>query len=274
MKEDQHIQDLLQDQFAQYEAEPDRDLWPAIESGLKGSRRKVIPLWTRYLAVAASLLLLLGLVWLLRQPQQSPQGPIAQQPTEKERGPAQPPETMPPTQAPPTPQAPLAEGQNRQKPPQIEPLEPKKRPSLSIDSDQIDEPVLVQEAPAQRNPGPRARLHLRPESMTPIHHQLAINQSLTPAPAPEAQADGLEVPLPERNRRPVQTVSASGKNRSLNLNELTLASAVSFASDELSRWAKSPVDVSEKETPEQEVKTFELDILNLKITRKIHKKTK
>ena len=108
--------------------------------------------------------------------------------------------------------------------------------------------------------------------MTPIHHQLAINQSLSPKPDPESTT---ATPVAVRTRKTQkQPADPSGKNRALNLNNLTLASAVSFASDELNRWAKSPVEIYEEETPEREVKTYELDILNLRITRKIHKKTK
>jgi hypothetical protein len=274
MKEDQPIKDLLQDQFAQYEAEPDRDLWPVIESGLKGARRKAMPQWSRYLAVAASLLLLMGLIWLLRQPRQVPQGPMAERPAQRETVPSRPEEPIPPTEAPPAPEASLAEGPD-EGPLESERTAPGKRPDQPTKRPQIEGPEVAQEAQAQRRPTQPSRLHLRPESMTPIHHQLAINQSLTPSPDPEAvPPDGLQVPLPANHRRKVQTVSHAGSSRSLNLNELTLASAVSFASDGLSRWAKSPVEVSEKETTEREVKTFELDILNLKITRKIHKKTK
>lgn len=262
MKPDQDIQDLLQGQFDQFEADPDRDLWPEIEAELRPRQpRSLWGKWGRYAAVAASVLLLVGLAWLLRQPQPLPAGQVAETPV------VPPSTTAPattPAEAPPSPTdmaqaapVPLSSVPTQPAPAQVAPA--------------VVE-VAARPAPPQPMASPPKRGSVggvRAEALTPVHHQLAMRDRLTKAPAPEAVR---ATRLPTRSRAP-QT-QPTGNNRQIDLNKMTLANAFSLATEEFERWTSGPVKVRTDETPTSDVRTFEVPLINVTITRKVHKKTK
>jgi hypothetical protein len=221
--------------------------------------------------VAASLLLLLGLVWLLRQPEPTlPQGPLAEQSGTPLTGPAEQPETTlsqvdeeVPTNAPAATDAPMQEDQRPQ------PTAPTRHASpANLAQGEPQRPSPVRETPRSTR-----TQRLYDGAMTPVHRQLAMQEALADVPDPQAMPASRLARSKRRNRaQPV--ARTSGINREVNLNELTLANAFSLASEGLSNWSQSPVEIRREVTPEREVRTYELDILNLKITRKVHKKTK
>lgn len=280
MKQEKDIKDLLQKHFASFEAEPDRDLWSGIAAGLQSEspKRRVIPLWTRYAAaVAASLLLLFGLIWMLRDPGQAPQGPVAKE---------IPPVVPAPLEQSSQPEAELAsegteEGvdQAQQDLPQT-PQRP--APVQRVAQQQPGAGQAVEKTPRTVPEPQRDRRMARPglETMTPLHQQVAIRQEmrdrLAEQPAmvsPRSERPTRKRPEPATEQAPSNPVATTaGKRNALDLNQLTLANAVNFASNELSKWASSPVEIYTEETPEREVRTYEFDLLNLRITRKVHHK--
>jgi len=75
--------------------------------------------------------------------------------------------------------------------------------------------------------------------------------------------------------RPIPSYQETyGSRNTLNLNDIHPEDLVTFASRELSKWAKSPIEVTHEERPNREIRTYQLDILNLTITRKTHRTTK
>lgn len=246
MDHPQDIRGRLQDTFATYEAEPSRDLWPGVAAGLRPApvRRARWP----YLAIAASVAILIG-CWVLLRPDTPP--PTGPQPLSHQLLPLPPVQHMPaPAEAPAQPpQAALATAVPPL-PTDVTPAAP--RPQLAV----VQHPVI----PAQPEPRPVV-------AATP----------LTP-PAPSLAPAALEpVPvLPTTQLAQVAPPSYSesfGSRNSLNLNELKPEDLVTFASRELSKWARSPIDVTHEERPNQEIRTYQLDILNLTITRKTHRTT-
>ena len=79
-----------------------------------------------------------------------------------------------------------------------------------------------------------------------------------------------ELPLVEKSTpMPVKAEFASyGNKNSIDLNNLSAESVVAFASNGLSKWKKSPIDFYEEKGPNGELKVYQLDFLNLKITKK------
>ncbi len=275
MKDERDIKNLLQEHFGAFEAEPDRDLWPGIASELRkegGTFKRVVPFWVRATAIAASLFLLMGLVWLLNEPpnaanqladqQEQPYFPPAQ--TEQDQGPPgaesypnqaadggtdSPDEVSFPSQ-------PIIQKAVERQAPRVEPkdLESNQEPN-----------VIPNRDPRMARPGIQA--------MTPIHRQIAIRQEATES----LPSKGVPAQIRRRSELRSQantseTVETLGKRNQLDLNELTLANAVNFATEELSKWAESPVEIYSEQTAERQVRTIELDILNLRVTRKVYNK--
>jgi len=275
MEHDKELRDLLQDHFVAYEAEPDRDIWAGVEAGLgQKPQRRVIPLWWRYgAAIAASLLLLMGVIWLLRQPGELPSGTVAEQPTPAE---VPVPETRVPQQLTQSPQGDEEIPQTQENepepsvPPQIAP-QPKPPVARNLAEQRISPAPQPQVAPnrvvSKEMPAVGPVDHL--------DHAIVIAQPST-RPIDQVPEERLAVAQPVRiETRPIKRKSAGPAQRNeLDLDDLTLANAISFASDELGKWAKSPVEIYTERTPEREVRTYELDILNLRITRKVYRKSK
>ena len=62
MSDKKHIDRLFQEQFKNFEATPNEEVWNNIEQRLHGNKRKrrVIPIWWQYGGVAALLMLFFG----------------------------------------------------------------------------------------------------------------------------------------------------------------------------------------------------------------------
>lgn len=278
MEQEKEVKDLLQGHFASFEAEPDRDVWAGIAAGLHAEspppRRKMIPLWTRYAAaVAASLLLLMGLVWMLRTPDQGLEGKLAEQPVQQDvNAPGAPQEDFREEGQTPDPEY-FAEDEHRE----MDAREEQQVYRVAQQSGQAEQEEVAgsaeEQSPAQHTPDRRPRPGL--QAMTPLHRQVGIRHEMRETLANNAVPSRVQPRQEKRNpagSSPARDTQVSGKRNELNLNELTLANAVSFATNELSKWADSPVEIYTEETPEREVRTYEFDLLSLRITRKVHRR--
>lgn len=258
---------MLQEQFEHFEADTEKDLWPAIEEKIDA---KKVPfyLWRSTWLVAASIAVLMGLIWMLGQPTNpAGQAPMAEAPQEQPN----PVEVRPEGINPESPAVQLAE----------------------IDMPTGPSPEVLQQLEQQRNndissaePDDRND-QLTPSSLPPsrVIPQVGPMQTLMPENLQNLDAErpsgnqNLAVARPRINRpRPAAQAPAQqierGERQSLDLNNLTLGDAVSFASNELGKLVETPLEVYTEEVDGQEVRTYQLDLFNFRITRKTHKKSK
>ncbi len=266
------LKGFLEEQFKDFEDRPDRDVWDAIETELAESpdKRKA---WMPYLMIAASVALLLSMILLLRAPQgdktlvQDKPAPIstpdssvrpqvAQQPTDEQ--------AIDSFQAP------------------IQPL--KGAPRRSISEQASPDPAANQGQPEALEPANRVleekddyeyMAEVTPVEATPQTNQI---ENIDPQEAENnIQGSSPLSGLPIEPGIPIQnntsrTQRISGKRNSLDLNELTLSDAVQFASNELEKFASSPIKVHQEDKGGGEVKTYQFSFLDLKITTKSHRK--
>lgn len=258
---------MLQEQFEHFEADTEKDLWPAIEEKID-AKRVPFYLWRSTWLVAASVAVLMGLMWMLGQPTNpAGQAPMAVTPQEQPK----PVEVSPEIETTENPVVQLAE----------------------IDMPTGPSPEVLQQLQQQRNndissaePDDRND-QLIPSSPPPsrVIPQVGPMQSMMPERLQDLDAErpvgnqNLAVARPRINRpRPAAQAPAQqstrGERQSLDLNNLTLGDAVSFASNELGKLVETPLEVYTEEVDGQEVRTYQLDLFNFRITRKTHKKSK
>lgn len=270
----------LQEQFDHFEAETERDLWPAIEEQLD-TRRVPFYLWRSTWLVAASIAVLMGLIWMLGLPTRQDQQPMAQ--TEEPVAPVQPDAPILQQDSPRPDMADASLLPASPEPEVIEKLE-RQRFEDSQRQQQTNTPremIVESSLPADRiirQPGPTNPLS--PHNI--LHHidqPVPREQIATQAPVPTAaeavptqpvEAVVATTPKPQPTQAPAAT---QGQRRSLDLNNLSLSDAVTFASSELGKLVKTPLEVYTEETEDHEVRTYQLDLFNLRITRKTHKQT-
>lgn len=259
---------MLQEQFEHFEADTEKDLWPAIEEKID-VKRVPFYLWRSTWLVAASIAVLMGLIWMLGQPNNpAGQAPMAVNPQEQ----TNPVEIQPEEQTPENTSTQFAEVD-------LMPTSPS--------------PEVLKRLQQQRNndisSGEPDDLNdqLTPSSLPPtrIIRQVGPMQTLIPQNLQNLDAErpsqnqNLAVARPRINRAappsqaPVQQ-AVRGERQSIDLNNLTLGDAVSFASNELGKLVETPLEVYTEEVDGQEVRTYQLDLFNLRITRKTHKKSK
>lgn len=258
---------MLQEQFEHFEADTEKDLWPAIEEKID-AKRVPFYLWRSTWLVAASVAVLMGLIWMLGQPT-TPAG-----------------------------QAPMAEGPKEQISPVQERPEGITPESPAVQLAEIDMPTgpspeVLQQLQQQRNndissveTGDRND-QLTPSTLPPsrVIPRVGPMQSMMPE-----RLQNLDAARPRENQNlavarpritpqarpapaPAQQIT-QGERQSLDLNNLTLGDAVSFASNELGKLVETPLEVYTEEVEGQEVRTYQLDLFNFRITRKTHKKSK
>lgn len=260
---------VLQEQFEHYEADTEKDLWPAIEEKID-VKRVPFYLWRSTWLVAASVAVLMGLMWMLGQPTNpAGQAPMAVSPQEQTPSIEVSPEAA-------TPESPAVQ-------------------FAEVDLPTGPSPEVLKRLEEQRNndissaePDDRND-QLTPSSPPPsrVIPQVGPMQSMMPErlqdldSARPRENQNLAVARPQINRPtrpaqppvPVQQVT-QGERQSLDLNNLTLGDAVSFASNELGKLVETPLEVYTEEVDGQEVRTYQLDLFNFRITRKTHKKSK
>ena len=267
MNESKDIRGLLKQEFEHFEADPGIDLWPEIEGELRPKKKRAAAWWS-YTAVAASIaILFFCLFWLFDE---NPQTQIEREPglvrvdtIYKERPIENPKEVI---------EDKFAEEQTS--PIQSEEsnnvqqnLSPVKRTRKTV--------VYPAKNLADSQPDSKQNVSPAPEK---AHKNKDINVSQI---AMQTMGPGL-VPLTnEINRQDAPIIAVSQKQisraskneftdtrNSIDLNNLTVENAVAFASNGLSKWKKSPIDFYQEKSPDGEVKVYQLDFLNLKITRK------
>jgi hypothetical protein len=272
-QEEKDIHELLRGHFESFEAEPDRDLWVEIQAGMQAeaaSRRKVLPLWSRYAAVAASLLLIGGVIWQLSTTTPPPDPALAQRAKPQSEEPS--PQSSDHLQAneaatpsAPTPEAPSPRAEAASTPVQRAVV---KRVAPTPEAEKPE--PLTAEAP-RRDP---RMANIGVGVTTPVHQQWTSQQLEQPLAATHEAVAIESRRSPRRTEQDAEAKATRGYNNRLDINNLTLANAVSFASEELSKWAESPVEIYTERTPERQVRTYEFDLLDLKITRKVYRQKK
>ncbi len=275
-KRDDIWRSTLKEQFDHFEAETERDLWPAIKEQLE-TKRVPFYLWKSTWLVAASVAMLLGLVWMLNQATPPEQTPLVQNsdvnaPSESV---SPSPQTFPADTdmagadlMPTLPDPKLIQQMERERHEKLY-GEPDQKGEMAVESSLPPNRIIRQVGPMQpltpqsiqhqmERPEPTKNLAVAQPAAQPITAEtpttVVAEQAPTPAPA-----------------RPTPTPTARGEKQTLNLNDLTLGDALSFASHELGKLVKSPVEVKTEETEEKEVRTYNFNLLNLRITRKIRK---
>lgn len=266
--------DLFQERLADYEASPERDLWPEIEERLSG-KKKPIWLWRSSWLVAASIVLLLGLMWVLHRESQPGQGPgMAQQ------GPL----ALRETPVDPAPDqaiisdSPAVEYADLGMPQLAETTEVLQRPQTTPPNQ--DPPVADLSTKATPTDPPRKQQEAMPASrryqqVGPLQPVMPEQlQSRNDVERPEIRNTiALTDDAPARVAPSARRTVVQGEHQTINLQDMTLNDAVNLASDNLTRWVRTPIEMYREETEAQKVRIFEIDLLNLRITRKTAKRT-
>lgn len=256
---------VLQEQFEHFEAETERDLWPAIEEKIE---RKKIPfyLWRSTWLVAASVTMLFAAIWVLQQPDSVKNGPIAGQTETSTTESISP---VPQSSPPPPVLTELADVDllpTSADPEVLQQLQALHNDGISpAGQEQISEPLVESSLPPNRiirQVGPM-------QPLMPQNLQNFEERAPRPSQVVAARRQERQAPAPQG----VNQIT-TGERQSLDLNNLTLGDAVSFASNELGKLVETPLEVYTEEVDGQEVRTYQLDLFNLKITRKTHRRSK
>jgi hypothetical protein len=276
MENQNDIRGLLQDQFQHFEAEPPVDLWPAIESELGGNSRKR-PLWLPYVAIAASAVILIGLWQLL-----SLDGPIQTvDPIVQEE--IAPPVSVPKEIAPENlaemspveDTLPATEGETTSPPEQTPTVSYQVKPLYAANGDKTPDPVVPDEGSTgkdgeteQTDDPKKNEVVINPlKQIAAANPEQEIGQLPTEQLVSVAQeGSGQEVGSPTEQMRKI-------KNNKLDLNDFSLQNVVSFASNEISKWAKSPLDYEHEVGDDAERKKYAIELGSFKITRTSYRKT-
>ena len=278
MDENKDIRGLLQTEFEHFEADPGVDLWPAIEAELR-PRKKKIAVWWSYTIAAASIVILFGsLFWLLNQ---DPEEQLNEEPriaeidsVWKEKLPEE----------------------HFQTDEQTMTAENKEDDQEEIIDENIKTPVLASgsnnkklkknfadravDMPEDNQQKVRKALKDSEMNISQIAMQ-TMGPGLSPMTEGMERLDAPEIPKKKKvkpdnfdqndiKRLNTDRQFASNKT-SIDLNNLTAENAVSFVSNGLSKLKNSPVDFYEERGPDGELKVYQLDFLNLKITKKTRK---
>ena len=78
MKENKNIERLFQEKFKDFEALPPQESWNIIADRLneKKKKRRIVPIWFQLSGVAASILLVGGLIWNFTAQNETEQLPV------------------------------------------------------------------------------------------------------------------------------------------------------------------------------------------------------
>lgn len=236
---------FLQERFEGFEPEPERDLWPAIESELRyRSRAARIP-WP-YIGVAASVLVLAGTLFMLW-----PRSPLPSSYAGREQ------------------QAPLQEEQGSESPRE------EIGPALANpgESTRAAAPRLLASSASKPTQAPRKEENPLPPAQAPAQpplHALASNPTLLPLTAPGIGDMALPAlrPQPLPADRPAQRPQDAGSRNQLDMQNLSLRKVVNFAVNEVAKWEQAPIEVYREQVGDEVVQTYQLDLFKLRITRK------
>ena len=274
MENQNDIRGLLQDQFQHFEAEPPVDLWPAIESELGGKSRKR-PLWLPYVAIAASVVILIGLWQLLslNGPAQTVD-PIVQEkivaPVPTEIAPENMTELTPLEDT-----LPASEEETATPQEQAPSVSYRVKPLYAATDGNTADPAASDKSTAGQDSE-------KEKTVDPERSELVINplkQIAAANPEMEVEQIPTEQIVSVAQGGPQQETGSPGKqlrkvkNNKLDLNDFSLQNVVSFASNEISKWAKSPLDYEHEVGDDAERKKYALELGSFKITRTSYRKT-
>jgi hypothetical protein len=273
MGENKDIRGLLQTEFEHYEADPGVDLWPEIEAELKPKKKRAAIWWT-YTVAAASIMLLFGsLFWLINQePEQQEQknkqivkiDSVWKEKTLK---------TIPDEDKESLTEERIEEG-NDTPDRKIERRIP--APAKSYRVRNTPESFADQGKPATDK---LADVEEKPKKRTDINVSQIAMQTMGPGFSPITdEIERQTAPKIKPSKENVDNIERVNMNRqfannknSIDLNNLTAENAVSFVSNGLSKLKNSPVEFYQEKGPEGELKVYQLDFLNFKITKKTRK---
>ncbi|TAE55168.1 MAG: hypothetical protein EAZ89_05915 [Bacteroidetes bacterium] len=261
MEQEKDIRGKLTERFESYEPDPRVDLWPQIESRLHpgGSRRRA---WVIWLSVAASVVILVAaLITLSINPagEQEPALAGSGTPASPGNSVGSPTAPNPKTQEPTERTQALSADIN---------APARKLFDSSVKTGNPSRPA-ASNSPGKLPPGMMPITGLEMPFTQQEMQQMKLDKAANTRPLvkPALPQTPVAAPLPQEMAaaEPIQT-----KN-SLDLSELTLKDAVSFAAEEVNKWAKSPLDIFHERKGNEEDHTYQFELFNFRITRKTYK---
>lgn len=257
--EEKDIKGLLKPKFEHYEEDPGADLWLAIEAEIHPGRKRRAA-WWMYAAIAASVaILFFSLFWLLNQPadMQNLTAPIAE--SDSLNG-------MP---------APRSQFTDDETIESLPDNTPEKQPQFQRARLNAPEKKLTEksakDSSTQNVPSTKKQID---ENFASLNIETLNNPGFSPltaSPLPATAPEKVKT-QPIKNNQPAIRQDITSSHNTINLNELKVEDAVSFASNTLEKWKNSPIDVYQEKGPDGETKTYQVDIFNLRITKKTHKR--
>ncbi|MEM7367769.1 MAG: hypothetical protein AAF587_04145 [Bacteroidota bacterium] len=259
MEENRDIRGLLQEQFANFEADPGVDLWAGIEAELHSppakNRKGVV-----WMSIAASFALLLSMLWLLQPSQKDGHDRIA------EEHPISTPVIVPPVAS--TKQLTKESEETvlpreQEVPVQIAvnaPVEKKMSPKQSAPNQPVNLP------PSEEESGQETYAETHPTfQVAPLNPMAASSwkSSKISSEIPQKASELIAAEVPKKLNA-VQRELIHPKN-DINFNNLTLGQAIVFASTEISKLANSPVEVRHEKGENEKVSTYKLNFFNVKV---------
>ena len=257
MEENRDIRGLLQEQFANFEAEPGVDLWAGIEAELHTAPPPK-RLWIPWVSIAASIALIVGLFWILIPKQSGTDG-----------------ETIAAT---PSIAVPIESAQeqsaNLQGEKEIEPLAETNPQEVEATISVIHQAVEASSSIANNVVLPSVEAPVvDPSNEDAPRRRLTPINPLAQAPwkNPEIQkvdVDAMPNVLVANQPRSANNESSTSrevirKKNNIDFNDLTLGQAIAFASNEISKLRNSPVEVRHEAGPNEQVSQYEVNFLNV-----------
>ncbi|MEO0897445.1 MAG: hypothetical protein AAFY71_13650 [Bacteroidota bacterium] len=274
MGKEPDFQGLLKNKFEHFEAEPDIDLWQGIEEKIQ-QEGKAWKAWIPYLSIAATIIVLVS-VWLVtRQPELNTPAPqLAEQATPSTPLNIEGEETYSQEKASvdfqitqPLPTSPKAKNRKTRNFNQVIPS-PSSSRSLTMNSiDEQKRKIEIQK---------RLKSSRIVKRIQDKNEQLA---SLTAKPSELPQAPIVKAELSPSSEAQANTnqkavYSVSKHKTEIDLNKLSLKDAVSFAAEQINSQKESlemPIKVKTEKTKMGTRKTVEFKIFNVSFSRKTYK---
>ena len=278
---------IFQEKFASFEAEPDNDVWEKISEELHPVSRKIIvPLWLRYMGVAASIALVVGVTWQLGKRQGISQTGLSSIATQTQTIPNTPTNTNAENVAP-------------------QPNEPTPSQTVSHTSAQTQtrfntktgtvervRTMLVQVTESFTEDAARDLLQGK-QNVKPISSEtntrevvaVPVEKRAVQAPAPNTEAPKIQAAAPELANETyvvyevvkpkiaapannANTNLAAGSKSELRLDNLNSGSILGFAAEQVNRLLNNPVKVQSQNVGDKTNKSLEYKTKNFSITRK------
>lgn len=246
----------LQDLLDGYEPEVPQQVWAGVEAGVrKGGGRKVMAWWYYGLSIAASVAILLGLVWMLaagEKQQQLPANMLQAQTTT-------PAEVVSPTQENTTPNKLITEPTGTQA------VTYTATAAANIATPSRPDSGMIKPANATQQPATLAVTQQENTALAAANNQPTTSQ--TSAVPTQATSSSPTKPV-------VVTVAAAAqpsRKREIDLNRISFSDVLSFVGNRLNEAFDSPFTAFTETSENRTVRTYELRLgKNVSIKRKQH----